>query len=338
MIGGWATNVSHCKSGESNKPQSRSTCASKSVYDPPSTIRIGSDYATVTLAKGAKIEDCAESCCNDQRCRAFSFNTFADGAAPICKHKSRAVPPSANNSCPIVNGEHNCLSGAPPARPPACDGRNWPKSCGPTMPGPSHDCCGPKSASWNANTGCGIAMARAPAVNGPWTVHPLIIENQWDSDNVYCTHTNPSPFYLPNGSIVLAFNAGFCNGELETIGTAISHGGWAGPWNLLSRNAIIHNKDGSPHHCEARREAPNSASMRPSLTIPSRTLSSGRASVAGISWYTTSKDHSENLHMLTASMDSHGSSVKPHRTTAPSVSPMVLTSRQAAAAIALRSR
>ena len=118
------------------------------------------------------------------------------------------------------------------------------------MPGPSRDCCGPKSASWNANTGCGIAVARAASENGPWAVHPLVIEDQWDSDDVYCAHTNPSPFYLPNGSIVLAFNAGYCNGELETIGTAISHGGWAGPWHLLSRNAILHNEDGSPHKCE----------------------------------------------------------------------------------------
>jgi hypothetical protein len=93
-------------------------------------------------------------------------------------------------------------------------------------------------------------MANSSSLTGPWSVTHLVIENQWESDDVYCTHTNPSPYVLANGSIVMAFNAGFCHDHLETIGLAVSHGGWEGPWNLLVKNAILHNPDGSIHHCE----------------------------------------------------------------------------------------
>ena len=47
------------------------------------------------------------------------------------------------------------------------------------------------------------------------------------------THTNPSPYVLPNGTIVMAFNAGFCHNHLETIGLAVSHSGWQGPWCVI---------------------------------------------------------------------------------------------------------
>ena len=130
----------------------------------------------------------------------------------------------------------------------SCTSDTWEKTCGAAMPGPSHDCCGPKSGG--GNSGCGIATAHATSLDGPWTVAPLLITDQWDSDDVYCAHTNPSPHYLANGSIVMAFNAGFCHNHLETIGTAISDHGWGGPWRLLSKNAILHDADGSIHHCE----------------------------------------------------------------------------------------
>jgi hypothetical protein len=52
---------------------------------------------------------------------------------------------------------------------------------------------------------------------------------------------------LENGTIVMAFNAGFCHNKLETIGVAVSHGGWQGPWNLLAKNSILKNADGTPH-------------------------------------------------------------------------------------------
>ena len=49
------------------------------------------------------------------------------------------------NTCPLVRGQHSCLSGgrsATPPTPPTCTGRHWPKTCGPDMPGPMNDTCG----------------------------------------------------------------------------------------------------------------------------------------------------------------------------------------------------
>ena len=115
------------------------------VYDPPSEIRIGADAKTVQLGANASIKDCGASCCDDPACLAFSFNTFASGAPPICKHKNAAVTPTKGNSCPLVKGLPNCMSGGIPGRVPApvCNGQSWDKSCGPDMPGPNNDCCGP---------------------------------------------------------------------------------------------------------------------------------------------------------------------------------------------------
>jgi len=118
------------------------------------------------------------------------------------------------------------------------------------MPGPSHDCCGPKNGL--LNSGCGLAAAHSTSLDGPWSpATTLVIEDQWKSTNVFCAHTNPSPVVLANGSVVMAFNAGCCDpGCSETIGTAVSDGGWEGPWRLLSDNAVLLNEDGSPHACE----------------------------------------------------------------------------------------
>ena len=99
------------------------------------------------------------------------------------------------------------------------------------------DCCG--EAAHTNNAGCGIAMASSKSLSGPWKVQALNIENQWESDDVYCTHTNPTVQVLANGTWVMAFNAGFCNNHLETIGVAVSHGGWKGPWNLLVSRTIF---------------------------------------------------------------------------------------------------
>jgi hypothetical protein len=178
-----------------------------------------------------------------------------------------------------------------------CTGRNWPKSCGQNMPGPNSGCSGPqfpsaefpecsshllpprRSSDNICNSGSGIAVAHAKKLSGPWTVNPLKIVDQFVSDDVYCSQTNPSPFFLPNGSIILAFNAGYCscpqqynmscgpdgksscsmncflkksptfaNGSIdwsyrviETIGLAVSHAGFRGPWHMLERNAIVTN-------------------------------------------------------------------------------------------------
>ena len=108
------------------------------------------------------------------------------------------------------------------------------------MPGPNADLCGPCSAGLNC--GCGISVATATTLSGPWTVRSLRITDQWLSAEVYCTHTNPTVQILTNGTYVMAFNSGMCFGK-EMIGTAISHGGWRGPWQLLGRNAVLRNSD-----------------------------------------------------------------------------------------------
>lgn len=113
------------------------------------------------------------------------------------------------------------------------------------MPGPNNDTCGIDPL----NAGCGIAIASSSSVFGPWKAQSLIIEDQWLSEHLYCAHTNPSPFFFPNGTVVMAFNAGFCNGHLETIGLATAPH-WSGPWTLLSNDTILKNTDGSPHRCE----------------------------------------------------------------------------------------
>ena len=42
----------------------------------------------------------------------------------------------------------------------------------------------------------------------------------------------------------------FCHSNLETIGVAVSHTGLLGPWNLLAKNSVLKNPDGTAHHCE----------------------------------------------------------------------------------------
>ena len=255
MIGGWNTTAQDCRKGQRGEGATAAAaaaaatppCLSSMVYDNPSVVREGQDYKMVTLPLNSTIEECAASCCTDASCHAFSYNTDANAAvAPICKHK-HAGSKMVKNGCPIVRGAPNCLSGAP-APFDTCDGRNWPKSCGPNMPGPSGDCCGPAS-DHNGNTGCGIAVASSKSLDGPWTVQPLKIADQFNSDEVYCAHTNPSPVFHADGSVTLAFNAGFCHNHLETIGVARA-ASWQGPYTLLAQNAVLRNPDGSPHKCE----------------------------------------------------------------------------------------
>ena len=79
------------------------------------------------------------------------------------------------------------------------------------MPGDAghNDCCG--QGTHGNNMGCGISVATSQSLAGPWKQQALNIVNQWESDDVYCTHTNPSVQILPNGTWIMAFNAGFCN-------------------------------------------------------------------------------------------------------------------------------
>lgn len=253
FIGGWKTNASSCKGEEPSTSiqLSDSNCTAGATFDAPTSIRIGGDYKSVTLSPGASIMACAESCCADPHCEAFSFNN--QSSEPIvCKHKAGSGVHLQQHTCPCCatgSTVPGCSSGKLSRTPaPQCNGLEWPKTCGENMPGPQADCCGPAADGLNA--GCGISMATSKSLSGPWDIQPLKILNQWESDDVYCAHTNPSVQLLKNGTAVMAFNAGFCHNHLETIGVAVSHNGLLGPWNLLSKNSILKNPDGSPHHCE----------------------------------------------------------------------------------------
>jgi hypothetical protein len=140
-------------------------CVQGTKLDPPTSIRVGGDYKQVSLPANASIQDCVTSCCADPVCVAFSFNFGGTGGSTkdqsICKHKNPSNRLIGNNTCvPDAKGVPTCLSGAIAPRPtpapsPVCNGQSWDKSCGPTMPGPMKDCCGPANSSYKGNAGCG---------------------------------------------------------------------------------------------------------------------------------------------------------------------------------------
>jgi hypothetical protein len=111
---------------------------------------------------------------------------------------------------------------------------------------PTGDGCGPEPP---LNGGCGIFIASSNTPYGPWQIQPLIIRDQNRSALLDCTHTNPSPVFLPNGTVLLAFNAGYCHNHLETIGIATAPH-WSGPYTLLKTEPIFLDSNGNPHQCE----------------------------------------------------------------------------------------
>lgn len=264
FIGGWNTTASSCSSDTPPASETGSnlfslrhnaTCAAGAKVDARGTIRVGGDYKDLLLSLNATVKECISACCADDSCQGFSFNTPAKAGADApgcaasaghscCKLKHTQPKPQPS-SCPT------CATGvvpSPPAPPPSCNVNYWPKSCGPNMPGPMGDLCG---GGPGFNNGCGISMATSKSVFGPWDVKPLHIVDQWTSELMDCTHTNPTPYFLPNGTVVLAFNAGFCHNHLETIGIA-SAPHWSGPYTLLSKVPIMHFPAGSssPHKSE----------------------------------------------------------------------------------------
>lgn len=178
--------------------------------------------------------------------------------------------PDDGTKCPAQNSPAPNVTLEPAAAAAGCSVGNWSKEvCPDEMPGRTKDCCGPNHVTnfngpdtahyWRLNTGCGIATSTATSIEGPWSApQPLVIEDAYRSDNVYCTHTNPSPVFLKNGSVVMAFNAGCCDPHCsENVGTAISDNGIGGPWRLLSRNSIFETSQktafypkGIGHGCE----------------------------------------------------------------------------------------
>ena len=114
-------------------------------------------------------------------------------------------------------------------------------------PGPCGDGCGPESEGLNG--GCGLSLGVAPTPAGPWSFSSINVTNQNQSSLLDCAHTNPSPWIAADGSIVMAINAGYCHGNLETIGL-LQAPSYLGPWTYVSPDPILANADGSPHHCE----------------------------------------------------------------------------------------
>jgi hypothetical protein len=116
------------------------------------------------------------------------------------------------------------------------------------LPGPDEDGCGlfPGSGA----SGCGLSLGYSLHVEGPYTFVPLIITDANTSKILDCMHGNPSPWIFSNGSILLAFNGGYCHNYTETIGLAFAPS-WKGPWKMFQRDPILINaRDGSIHIAE----------------------------------------------------------------------------------------
>lgn len=256
-IGGWHTKPTNARGSSragdgDGEVGTAATCAGGATIDNKTVIRVGGDYRDVLMPANSTVADCVSACCADAACRAFSFNTPPEpGAdAPGCPESKGASCCKLKHTQPGLqpSGCPTCQTGTVPhsSPPSSCSALDWPKSaCGPAMPGPTGDTCG--AAPLNA--GCGLAMATAPAPTGPWTVQALNMSGQWASPELYCAHTNPSPFFSPgDGAVYLAFNAGFCSGGLETIGLARA-ASYRGPYEQLPQS-ILRNPDNSTHHCE----------------------------------------------------------------------------------------
>jgi len=108
------------------------------------------------------------------------------------------------------------------------------------------DGCGPAPM----NNGCGIHLATSKSLNGPWDVRAVVIEfpipkeERWD-----CAHTNPTVIVAQNGSLLLAFNAGYCRNHLETIGIAKADH-WSGPYSLWNPKPIFQANGVEVEHIE----------------------------------------------------------------------------------------
>jgi|TARA_B110000208_G_scaffold96978_2_gene121374 hypothetical protein len=77
--------------------------------------------------------------------------------------------------------------------------------------GPVGD-CGPKQ-----NAGCGIRVASSASPFGPWTISEVKFSGDATPD-LLDGRSDPAPYILPNGTMLIAFGSG-SNG-LETIGVA----------------------------------------------------------------------------------------------------------------------
>ena len=85
----------------------------------------------------------------------------------------------------------------------------------------------------------GIAVSWAPSVLGPWTPPRRVEFSHYNGSALLnCAFTNPSPTLLANGSVLLAFQGGYCHSIIpgigeEDIGVALASS-WNGTYALVT--------------------------------------------------------------------------------------------------------
>eukprot|EP00039_Didymoeca_costata_P008545 m.113291 g.113291 ORF g.113291 m.113291 type:complete len:386 (+) comp14126_c0_seq2:63-1220(+) len=123
-----------------------------------------------------------------------------------------------------------------------------PKDCRSNIPSPLTS----SSSNFSSKVGgCGgISVAHSKSVFGPWTITPLLVSNCASSRWLNCSFTNPAPHILPNGTVLMAFQAGYCHHPagfgLELLGVARATS-FLGPYELLTGNPLVKN----PPYCLA---------------------------------------------------------------------------------------
>ena len=161
-----------------------------------------------------------------------------DVAIPIWAHGSQAVqePRTRRWLLYFVGGWHY-----PPTQWASCEpgdaniswGGPVEPAAGPGL-GPVGD-CGPKG-----NAGCGIRVAESSTPFGPWTIHEVEFEAAREgylAKELTCARSDPAPYILPNGTVMLAFGSGGCVGGLETVGVARAEQ-WNATYKFTSATAI----------------------------------------------------------------------------------------------------
>ena len=101
------------------------------------------------------------------------------------------------------------------------------------------DCREPASPDSVQDDPSGISVSWAPTVLGPWTTPKRVEFSHYNTSRILdCSFTNPSPTILANGSVLLAFQGGYCHSIIpgigeENIGVAIAPS-WDGVYALVT--------------------------------------------------------------------------------------------------------
>jgi len=88
-------------------------------------------------------------------------------------------------------------------------------------------------------------MVTAPSALGPWSAVTYVNVTNVDWA---CARTNPAAWILPNGTVFLGMNAGFCHDNDEQLALAWSPSGYQGPYSMRVQGPMIpgNNKDEDP--------------------------------------------------------------------------------------------